>query len=186
MRRTITAAATAALALGLVAGPAAAKGKPDNGLSTVETVLAVSGDVGSGFDDDGGDFDVLREALVATGLVGAVTDLTVFAPTDQAFIDAANALGAGVEDEADAFGFLAGALGVSGVADVLLYHVTPGEVQRNELARPSEITMADGNSIFTKGDMIEANASSAQLVDPTIGINTTDGQIYVIDFVLLP
>lgn len=183
MRRTLTAAAAAALTLGLVAGPAAAKGKPDNGLSTVGTVLAVSGD--SGFDNNGGDFDVLREALVATELVGAVTELTVFAPTDQAFIDAANALGAGVDNEADAFTAIAG-LGLDTVAAVLLYHVTPGDVARNELARPSEITMLDGNSVFTKGDMIEGIGSNAQLVDPTIGIKTTDGQIYVIDFVLLP
>lgn len=187
MRRTLTAAATAALALGLVAGPAAAA-KPDNGLSIVETVVAVSGDVGSGFDDDGSDFDVLRDALVVTGVIGVFdgTEYTVFAPNDQAFIDAANALGADVESEAGAFAFLATALGVGGIADVLAYHVTPGTVERNEIARPSTIEMLDGNTISTRGNKIQANGSDAGLVAPSRGVNVTDGQIYPIDFVLLP
>ncbi|MEM8597747.1 MAG: fasciclin domain-containing protein, partial [Pseudomonadota bacterium] len=67
-----------------------------------------------GFDDDTGDFDVLLAALEATGLTAAVADtsatLTVAAPTDQAVIDLAVALGATPADEAEAFAAIASAL----------------------------------------------------------------------------
>lgn len=55
-----------------------------------------------------------------------MTALTVFAPTDQAFMNLATTLsGKKVKTEAAAFKVVAG-LGVDTVENVLLYHVVPG------------------------------------------------------------
>ncbi|MEO1611213.1 MAG: sodium/proton-translocating pyrophosphatase [Pseudomonadota bacterium] len=111
-----------------------------------ETILAVSGD--AGFDDNGADFDILREALAATDLTGAVADeaadLTVFAPTDAAFIQLARDLGADVADGDEtgalnaiiaATAELAGGAeeGLALIKNILLYHVAPGGRTLNEL-----------------------------------------------------
>lgn len=102
-----------------------------------ETSLATVLKVGqSKFDRDFADFDILTRAaetvlaakpdssvsLLADGSV----DLTVFAPTDKAFMNLASALtGKKVKTEAAAFKAVAG-LGVDTVEQVLLYHVVPG------------------------------------------------------------
>ena len=75
------------------------------------------------FDANGGDFDILREAMLATGLDRTLSgrrQLTVFAPTDQAFLDLT-----GAATEGAAFAAVA-SLGLDAVADVLAYHVAPG------------------------------------------------------------
>jgi serralysin len=75
------------------------------------------------------DFELLVAALDAAGLVGAVADpdasLTVFAPTDAAFVALAQDLGYQGSDEAGALGFLVDALGMPTITNVLLYHVAP-------------------------------------------------------------
>lgn len=102
-----------------------------------ETSLASVLKVGqSTFDRDFADFDILTRAaetvlaakpdssvkLLADGSV----DLTVFAPTDKAFMNLASALsGKKIKSEAAAFKAVAG-LGVDTVEQVLLYHVVPG------------------------------------------------------------
>ncbi|MEL6216711.1 MAG: fasciclin domain-containing protein, partial [Pseudomonadota bacterium] len=71
---------------------------PEPEPTIVDVVLDVSG--AEGLDDNGDDFDILREALIATDLVGTLADpnadFTVFAPTDAAFIQLARDLGADV------------------------------------------------------------------------------------------
>ena len=56
----------AVAALAMIAAPASA-GKEKN-KTIVDKVVGISG--ASGFDDNAGDFDILREAVVATGLDG--------------------------------------------------------------------------------------------------------------------
>lgn len=191
MRRTLTAvAATAALTLAL-AGPAAAKGKPGwagPGLdtTTVETAIALSG-VPFEFDGDAGDFDILVAAVVATGADGILdgsTDFTVFAPTDQAFLDLASvAAGATITDEGEAFGIVA-SLGIPAVTDVLLYHVTPDWRPSPSVLGAKSITMADGNTISAKtGTLIAANGEIGLVA---LDVKTADGGIHVIDTVMLP
>lgn len=195
MRRTITAAATAALALGLIAGPAAAKPGNGNapgfagpGLETtiVETAVALSGTPNT-FDDNGGDFDILVAAVLATGADGILdgeTDYTVFAPTDAAFVALAEALVPGTTSEADAFAVVA-SLGIPTVTDVLLYHVTPDWRPSPSVVNPPSITMANGDTISADRDLtIEAIGSTATIVAPDV--KTADGGIHVIDAVLLP
>ena len=66
--RKIAATIAAATVLGGAAGQATAS-QPD---TVVDAVIGASGT--EGFDHNGNDYDLLREALVATGLVGAVAE----------------------------------------------------------------------------------------------------------------
>jgi serralysin len=106
---------------------------PEGPATVVDVVTGASGS--EGFDANYFDYDLLREALVAAGLVDALVtaeDVTVFAPNDFAFIVLALDLGYGAVDEAGAFAFLAEATGYVSpddpglLDDVLRYHVLPG------------------------------------------------------------
>ena len=80
----------------------------------LDLVLNISG--ASGFDDNAGDFDILREAVLAADLAGALgdaeADLSVFAPTDGAFIQLARDFGADIAD-GDEAGALTAVLGAA-------------------------------------------------------------------------
>lgn len=190
MRKFAAAAIAAAMTLAL-AGPAAA-GKPgwagpDNGLTIVETAVTASGTPFE-FDDNTADFDILVAAVVATGATAVLdgeTDHTVFAPTDQAFLDVVSAIaGAPVTDEQVAFDALVATLGADGVLAVLTYHITDGWRPSPSVVNPKRVTMIDGNTISARGGEIVANNSTANFV--ATDLKTTDGGIHVIDAVLLP
>jgi uncharacterized surface protein with fasciclin (FAS1) repeats len=120
----------AALLGAAVLAPAAQAAEGETSLASVLKVGQAK------FDRDFADFDILTKAaetvlaakpdsnvkLLANGSVA----LTVFAPTDKAFMNLASALtGKKVKTEAGAFKAVAG-LGVDTVEQVLLYHVVPG------------------------------------------------------------
>jgi uncharacterized surface protein with fasciclin (FAS1) repeats len=127
----------AALGAAAVLGATALAAAPAANAADGETSLASVLKVGQAkFDRDFTDFDIVTKAaeavlaakpdsnvkLLADGSVA----LTVFAPTDQAFINLASALsGKTVKTEAAAFKAVAG-LGIDTVEQVLLYHVVPG------------------------------------------------------------
>ncbi|MEM6677162.1 MAG: DUF4214 domain-containing protein, partial [Pseudomonadota bacterium] len=153
--------------------------------------------------DDTGDFDVLLAALEATGLTAAVADtsatLTVAAPTDQAFIDLAVALGATPADEAEAFAAIASALddldgdagdGLGLLADVLLYHVYAGAFGRADLASGPILTTAAGGvgPLTNARTLADADGGLADpaFIDAASDIVTGNGVIQAIDAVLLP
>lgn len=193
MRKFLASLGVGALSLGLVAAPAAADGHEDPGI--VDVVLAVSGT--EGFDDNAGDYDILREALVAAGLVGAVAeaeDITVFAPDDRAFIRTAYDLGyEGPSDEAAIFAFLAGALGVTAddpglLDDVLLYHVSPGSQTRGDVWRADSVETLLGVSIPTQGTrFIDGDPDLPNpIIVPHYNIRTGNGIINTINRVLIP
>ncbi len=189
MRRSIiTLSIMALLVVGLVV-PASAKqpwSGPDNGMSIVETAVTNSGGIGD-YDDNAGDFDILIGALVATGAVGLFdgTEYTVFAPTDQAFMDLADALGIDYDNELDVLLGIAGALGgVDKVTPVLAYHVTEDWRPSPSVLNAKKIMMLDGNYISGKSGALVANNSTAGFV--ATDIKTTDGGIHIIDTVLLP
>ena len=135
MRTSLTKAAVlgaAALvgATALVAAPAA---QAADGTTSLASVLKVGQ---AKFDKDYSDFDIVTkaaEAVLAAKpdsnvklLADGNTALTVFAPTDKAFLNLASALtGSKVTSEAAAFKAVAG-LGIDTVETVLLYHVVPG------------------------------------------------------------
>ena len=181
MRKLFTAAVAAAAVAGLVAAPAQAA-KPKQTTIT-DTVVALSGS--SGFDTNGGDFDILREAVVATGLDGALSkrrQLTVFAPTDQAFLNLT-----GAATEAQAFAAVAG-LGLDAVADVLAYHVAPGRRTAADVVPARRIKTLQGG-FLTKAagsaTLADAVGRDATIVAPDAAL-VSNGVIHVVDAVVLP
>jgi uncharacterized surface protein with fasciclin (FAS1) repeats len=160
--------------------------------SITGTVLAVSGT--SDYDDNGGDFDILRDLLITTdaisaepfagvGLVAAldtVEDLTVFAPQDDAFKALAATIAevtdnAAPSDEASTIGLLADTLTLLGkgdasglLTDILTYHVTPGVFRLADIAE-----LGDGASIATLqgGELQTAlTTTPSSLIDADAGI----------------
>ena len=133
MRTTFKRVATIGAAALLGAAVIAPTAQAADGDTSLASVLKVGQ---SKFDKDFADFDILTRAaetvltakpdsnvkLLADGSIA----LTVFAPTDQAFINLASTLtGKKIKTEAAAFKAVA-VLGVDTVEQVLLYHVVPG------------------------------------------------------------
>lgn len=136
-------------------------------------------------------FTLLLAALEYTGLtsVFAGTDqYTVFAPTDQAFLDLVAATGV---DPNDPFTAIDAALGEGTVANVLLYHVTDGRRAANSVLPKNEgqmktiETLLEGATFnVDKYGMISAVGNTANIVAPNI--SASNGIIHVIDAVILP
>ena len=197
MRKSTRIAATVASA-GLIAAAMAAPAsaaRPDwskkSDATIVETAIALSSQKDSPagkFDEVPGDFDILIRALLATEVVDIFngTDYTVFAPTDQAFINTAEKL-SGEKDlsEEEAFGVFAG-LGLGAVGDVLAYHVTDGVRNSKSVTSAKQVTMLDGGTITARAGFVDAAKSDAEFVKGFINVRVSDGMIHVIDNVLLP
>ena len=154
------------------------------GSTIVETVVKISGP--SGFDANSGDFDILREAVVATGLDGKLDgrrQLTVFAPTDQAFLDLT-----GAATEQDAFNAVA-VLGLPAVKQVLKYHVAPGLRAAKQVVKAKRIPTLLQGSFLTKArgsaELTDATGRTIAIVSPD-AVKASNGIIHVIDGVLLP
>jgi len=193
--RLLGVATAAALSIGLAAPTVAnaTGGSPRSNI--VETVLDVSGS--EGFDRNGRDYDLLREALLATGLADAVAttdDITVFAPNDRAFILLARNLGYRGFDEAGAFGFLAEFTGFESAEnpglldDVLLYHVLPGEQSRRQLNRGGPATTLLGPDIEVVHNFVidgDPNDPNAYISFPR-NVQASNGIIHTVNRVLRP
>lgn len=147
----------------------------DNGLVHVlngvvlpsETVVDVALDNG---------FSSLATAVITAELLPALTDpfaeLTVFAPTNEAFDDLAAALSTDI----------AGLLALENLSDILLYHVVSGTVLSTELTAGPVATLngASVNVDLTNGVMI--NDATVTLADVT----SDNGVVHAIDKVLVP
>ena len=108
----------------------------------------------------------LLETLQGTG------PFTLFAPTDQAFIDAGIDLNALDTPE-----------GKAALTDILLYHVVAGNVPSSAVTECLTANTVNGNPIaFTVGDGVMVNNANVTLAD----VNTSNGVIHVIDKVLTP
>jgi uncharacterized surface protein with fasciclin (FAS1) repeats len=184
MRKFVISLTSVALVLAVAAVPAAAKGKPDKGKTIVETVVAISGP--SGFDSNAGDFDILRDAVVATGLdakLAGKRQLTVFAPPDQAFLNLT-----GTSTEQEAFNAVA-ALGLPAVNKVLRYHIAPGRRAAKQVVATKKIpTLLKGESLRKKQGSVtlkDATNREVKIVGPNAA-KASNGIIHVIDGVLLP
>lgn len=170
-------------------------------VNVVEKVVELSG--ASGFDTNNGDFDLLREAVLATGLDGALADadaeLTVFAPTDEAFVTLAQTLGYSGSDEAGALGYIIDALTLLGNGDpipllteILTYHVLPTEAFLTDvvaLGDGTEVTTLQGGAVTIDLDAPGLGDLDPGLPDPSIILTDVDvdnGVIHVLDGVLLP
>jgi len=132
-----------------------------------ETVVDVAIDNG---------FTSLTTAVVTAELLPALTnplaELTVFAPTNQAFDNLAVALGTDIN----------GLLANPELADILLYHVVSGTVLSTGLSNGMVPTL-NGQSVtvdLSTGVMI--NSSNVTLADLT----ADNGVVHVVDAVLVP
>ena len=169
------------------------------------TVIDQSGAPGT-FDNNSADFDILGEAVIAAGLADLLNssgvELTVFAPTDAAFIALARALGFEGSNEADALGYIVKALTLLGGGDpiplltnILQYHVVDGEFTSDivlGLANGTAIdTLLPGASVTLNLDTTPPSLGDADpaIADPgliAVDVQATNGVIHVLDGVLLP
>ncbi|HSI78252.1 MAG TPA: fasciclin domain-containing protein [Lunatimonas sp.] len=125
-------------------------------------------------------FTQLVGALSRADLVDAVSgdsddNLTVFAPTDQAFQALYTALGVdGYED-----------IDLDLLTAVLTYHVVPARAFSQDLRDGAELPTLSGDNVLTVnlGDL-EINSSG--LIEGLLNVHATNGVIHVIDEVLLP
>ena len=121
------------------------------------------------------DFNILVAAVQEAGLVDALSgrrQLTVFAPTDEAFEALADELGVDVED----------LLTLDDLADILLYHVTPGRRNSESVINAPRLPTLNGAKIDVDGTVL--NDGQAEII--ATDIEASNGVIHVIDGVLLP
>ncbi|MEM6624874.1 MAG: fasciclin domain-containing protein [Pseudomonadota bacterium] len=167
--------------------------------SIFDIVVQTSGE--TGLDTNGQDFDILRTALEVTGLDVALSnrqaDVTVFAPTDAAFIQLARDLGAEIDDGDEAAALDAILAELTELApdgkpipllkQILEYHVSPDGRSLEELQADGTIVTAAGGSLALRGvDLVDAepDVANAKIVGPDI--DAKNGTIQIIDRVLIP
>ena len=124
---------------------------------------------------DDGEFDVLQAAVINAGLVGALNgsrQLTVFAPTDMAFVSTL-----GVGNEAEAIDVV-NTLDLGALTDILLYHVTSGRRNSNSVLAAPRYQMLNGDTL-TRSDLAHAGLAATD-------ISASNGIVHVINAVLLP
>jgi uncharacterized surface protein with fasciclin (FAS1) repeats len=180
MKKTTRTAASVLLTFGLVA---AACGSDDPEASVEETTTTTEAAVELGNIAEvataAGSFNTLLAAAAAADLVGPLTgddELTVFAPTDDAFAAALEALNLSADE------LLASPL----LGDILTYHIVAGEVKSDV------VVTLDGQSVETlNGDSVtvSVNGSSVMVNDANVtavDVDASNGVIHVIDAVLLP
>lgn len=133
--------------------------------------------------DSNPDFSILKTAIEVAGVgeILATTDgLTVFAPTNDAFVALLGELGYGSLEE------LVGTIGQDGLIKVLSYHVFAG-------GRVYSSDLTDGDITMFSGDDVTVDTSGPKLIDLNgresniIGtdVQATNGVVHVIDTVIL-
>ncbi len=162
------------------------------------TLLGLLEESGGSFDENPEDFDMLLTALQATGLDEAVDDpeaeLTVFVPTDGAFVAFAQDLGYEGEDEEGAFQAIVDAATVlnpedplSVVSGILTYHVSPGEQDSEAVLGADMLATLQGGEIGVDGVTLVDQDPNA--VDPMVvqtDLAASNGVAHVIDAILRP
>ena len=172
MRRLSLALLTGALAVGIIAAPAAAKQPDMSGSNIVDTAIAVNTDVKSPYF---GQFDTLIKLVVDLELVDALSargQLTVFAPTDTAFQRLFDKLTP--EQEA--------ALTPAILTDIVLYHVAKGERDAAEVLGSSKIRMLNGGFAMVDAAAVTIDGAKIEFVN----VPASNGIIHVVSDVLLP
>ncbi len=122
------------------------------------------------------DFSILVAALIEADLVGVLQGdgpFTVFAPTNDAFVELITALGISAED----------LLAQPDLAKVLLYHVVSGKVMSGDLVDGLVAPTVNGESVeFDLTDGVFVNNSQVIIAD----LEAENGVIHVINSVLIP
>jgi uncharacterized surface protein with fasciclin (FAS1) repeats len=196
MRRTVAPFAAAVVLACVAASPAAARphhwGAPPAG-SVVDVAVKASG--GGTPDSNPYDYDLLVQAVTATGLAPVLDDesqrFTVFAPNDRAFMRLVSDLtGSEPASEHAALDVAVSALGLDAIKNVLLYHVVAGrKLGPLQVLLSRSLTMANGGTVRPRGIHLRDETPSLQdprLVLWAINIQATNGVIHTIDRVLVP
>lgn len=187
-RVIVTALATGALLVSAAAPASAAGHEPG---TIVDVAVAASG--GGAPDSNPYDYDLLVQAVLYTGLEGVLGDpsasFTVFAPNDQAFLTLVTDLtGVAPATEAEALTTIVTALSRDQISNVLLYHVTAGNLGKVDVNRAKSLTMANGGIVKPRGVNLrdEGALTDPRIVRGASDIQTSNGVIHTIDRVLIP
>ena len=180
------------------AGPAGAwKSKPKPApTATITDIVARSG---GEFDRNGGDYDILLNAVLTADLAGTLAtpglNVTVWAPNDRAFIRTARDLGFTGWSEKGAWNFLVGALTNLGGGDpipvltaILTYHVTPEARGVFSVLTTKTFPTLQGGTITRHGFTLQD--ADPDIKDPRLTlplqVRASNGIIHTIDRVLIP
>ena len=156
---------------------------PDDAASTTEAMEPTIAEiVATSAAGDPAEFTVLLAALQTAGLVDALNGegpFTVFAPTDQAFADLLAALDVTAEE----------LLARDDLADILLYHVVPGDFPAAAVIDAAPITGLEtlNETATLNVDVVDGSVvvnESATVIDADLF--ASNGVIHVIDAVLIP
>jgi len=187
-RVIVTALATGALLVSAAAPASAAGHEPG---TIVDIAVAASG--GGAPDNSPYDYDLLVQAVLYTGLEGVLgnpnASFTVFAPNDQAFLTLVQDLtGVAPASEADALTTIVAALSKDQITNVLLYHVTAGNLDKVDVNRAKSLTMANGGTVNPRGVNLrdEGALTDPRIVRSASDIQASNGVIHTIDRVLIP
>ena len=121
--------------------------------------------------------NVLEAAVITADLAGTLSGegpFTVFAPTDDAFLALAGALGATPED----------LLALPELTDILLYHVVGGTALSTDLSDGQMVTTLNGADVTVTINDQGVFINDAQVI--VADIEADNGVVHVIDAVLIP
>jgi len=125
-------------------------------------------------------FSILKAAITKADLMDALTapeaDITLFAPTNTAFLEAADTLGITAEELLDS----------DSLADILKYHVVPGKKMVDSFQNGDELpTLFDDSEVL----QVSTNDEAVMINDAEVlydDLEAENGIVHVINSVLLP
>jgi uncharacterized surface protein with fasciclin (FAS1) repeats len=172
MRKPLIILGLAGMLTAAVVAPAAAARPAEAGRPTIVSVAAE-------INAQTGEFSTLLSlATQYPEIVAALSgkqQLTLFAPTDQAFADLFTFLGTLGVQPAD--------LTADQIKTVLLYHVTAGRWSADRLSGTSQLGMLSGETAtVSASDGVMINGSNAIIAD----VPSSNGFIHAVDAVLVP
>jgi len=172
MRRLSIALLAGALAVGVIAAPAAAKQPDMSGKNIVDTAIALNSNPASPYFQK---FDTLISLVVDLELADALSargQLTVFAPTDMAFDRLFAKL-----TPAQIAGLTPDVL-----TDIVLFHVAKGNRDAAEVLGSSQIRMLNGDFAMVDASKVTIDGAAIEFVN----VPASNGIIHVVSDVLLP